>query len=77
MCVFTKVHKNPICNRITIFENAIAITIAIENRSGKIADRFLFHDRIAFSLNKSISVFHLQIGSRLKTGFLTARTDGV
>jgi hypothetical protein len=28
------------------FETAIAITIAIENRSGKIGNRFSFHNRI-------------------------------
>jgi len=28
------------------FENAFAITIAIENRSGKIRNRFSFHNRI-------------------------------
>jgi hypothetical protein len=29
-----------------VFETAIAITIAIENRSGKISNRFSFHNRI-------------------------------
>jgi len=48
---------------------AIAITIAIENRSGKISNRFSFHNRIAIFPVNSILYFHLKNGSRLKTGF--------
>jgi len=58
------------------FEIAIAITMAIGNRSGKITDRFSFHNRIAILNVKTICDFHLQTGSRLKAGFLTARTEG-
>ena len=58
------------------FQIAIAITLAIKNRSGKIADRFSFHNRIPISGSKSILDFHFQIGSRLKTGFRTTSTDG-
>jgi len=50
--------------------------IAIENRSGKIADRFLFKNRIPVFPVKSICDFHLQIGSRLKTGSGTTIIDG-
>jgi hypothetical protein len=58
------------------FETVIAITIAIENRSGKIGDRFSFRDRIPVFAVKSISDFHLHFGSRLKIGFWTGSTDG-
>jgi len=60
----------------TEHETAIAIRIAIENRSGKIRNRFSFRNRIPIFPVKSICDFHLQIGSRLKTGFETASTDG-
>jgi hypothetical protein len=58
------------------FETIIAITIAIENRSGKIGNRFSFRNRIPIFAVKSISDFHMQIGSRLKTGFWNGSTDG-
>jgi hypothetical protein len=61
---------------ISGFETAIAITIPIKNRSGKIADRFLFRNRSAIFGSKSISEFHFEIDQRLKTGFRTASTDG-
>jgi hypothetical protein len=48
------------------FKIFIAITIAIKNRPGKIADRFSFSDRIPIFPEKSISDFILKIGSRLK-----------
>jgi hypothetical protein len=57
------------------FEIAFAITIAIENRSGKISDRFSFVNRSAILILKSISDFHFQIDQRLKTGFRPASTD--
>jgi len=63
-------------NRIPILKTAIAITIAIENHSGKIGNRFLFHNRIPIFMGKPISDFDLKIGSRLKTGSGTAGTDG-
>jgi hypothetical protein len=50
--------------------------IAIKNRYGKIGNRFLLHNRIPIFPVKSICDFHLQIGSRLKTCFGTASTDG-
>jgi len=50
--------------------------IAIENRSGKISNRFHFDNRIPIFPVKSICDFHPQIGSRLKTGAGTARADG-
>jgi hypothetical protein len=43
-----------------------AITIPIKKRSGKIADRFSFSNRIPIFPEKSISDFILKIGSRLK-----------
>jgi hypothetical protein len=58
------------------FENAIAITIAIENRSGKISNRFSFRNRIPIFTGKSTCDFNLQIGSRSKTGFGPINTDG-
>jgi len=58
------------------FETAIAITIAIENRSGKIADRFSDRNRFAISGSKSISDFHFQFDQRLKNCFRTTSTDG-
>ena len=64
------------CNWILIFKTAIAIMIAIKNQSKIIANRFSFQIRIAILIVKSISDFHLQIGLRLKTGFLPAITDG-
>jgi len=63
-------------NRVPILKNATVITIAIENRSGKISNRFSFHNRIPIFPVKSICDFHLQIGSRLKTGFGTTSADG-
>jgi hypothetical protein len=57
------------------FEKAIAITIAIENRSGKNSKRFSLNYRIAIFPKKSICDFHLQIGSQLKTGSGTASAD--
>jgi hypothetical protein len=48
-------------------EIAIAITIAIKNRSRKIADRFSLSDRLPFFPAKSIRDFHMETGSRLKT----------
>jgi len=50
--------------------------IAIENRSGKISNRFSFRNRVPIFPAKSISDFHLQIGSRLKTGFGPTSIDG-
>jgi len=50
--------------------------IAIENRSGKIRNRFSYHNRIAIFTVKSICDFHPQIGSRWKTGFGQSGTNG-
>jgi len=58
------------------FKNAIAIMIAIENRSGKISNRFTFYNRILIFPVKSICDFHLQIGSRFKTGPGPKSTNG-
>jgi hypothetical protein len=54
----------------------ISITIAIENRSGKIAIRFSFVNRSAILISKSIPEFYFKIDQRLKTGFLNNTTDG-
>jgi hypothetical protein len=51
------------------FYFSITTTIAIKNRSGKIADRFSFRNRIPIFPAKSIRDFRFQIGSRLKNGF--------
>jgi hypothetical protein len=58
------------------FETAIAITIAIKNRSGKIGNRFPYRNRIPIFVLKSICDFHLLIESRLKNGFETSSSDG-
>jgi len=58
------------------FEPAIAFMITIENRSGKIGDRFRSGNRSAFFRSKSISDFHFQIDQRLKNSFRTKSTDG-
>jgi len=52
------------------------ITIAIENLSEKIADRFSFRNRSAISRSKSISEFYFEIDPRLKTGLNSDKTDG-
>ena len=57
-------------------ETAIAITISIKNRSGKIGDRFWSGNRSAIFRSKSISVFHFPIDQRLKNRFRTISTDG-
>lgn len=51
------------------FSIAIAITIAIENRSGKIDQRFSFRNRSAISGSKPDPVFHFEIDPRLKNGW--------
>jgi len=58
------------------FQISIATTPAIKNRSGKIADRFSFHNRIPIFRSKSICDFYFQIGSRLKNSSRTTSTDG-
>ncbi|PKL65411.1 MAG: hypothetical protein CVV32_02805 [Methanomicrobiales archaeon HGW-Methanomicrobiales-3] len=58
------------------FETAIAIMIAIKNKSKIIANRFSFQNRIAILIAKSISDFQIKIGQRLENAFLTAITDG-
>jgi hypothetical protein len=76
MCVSTEQKEHIFSQSGPDFENAIAITIAIENRSGKISNRFTFYNRIPIFPVKSICDFHLQIGSRLKTGPGPKSTDG-
>jgi len=51
------------------FHTTIAITIAIENHSGKISLRFSFQIRSAISESKSDRDFHSGIGPRLKSRF--------
>jgi len=50
--------------------------IAIENRSGKIGDRFSFRIRSAISGSKSDPVFRFEIDPRLKNGFRNKNSDG-
>lgn len=47
------------------FKFSTVITIAIENRSGKIGDRFSFSDQIPIFPVKSICDFHRKIESRI------------
>jgi hypothetical protein len=58
------------------FRISIAMTIAIKNRSGKIAGRFSDRNRSAISGSKSILDFHVKIDQRLKNSFWTISTDG-
>lgn len=57
------------------FPCKIAITIAIENRSGKITIRFSFFDRSAFFPEKTLRDFFVKNGSRLKQPLAGAGAD--
>jgi hypothetical protein len=54
----------------------IAIPIAIENRSGKIADRFSDYNRSAIFRSKSDPGFDFEFDPRLKTRYEMESTDG-
>jgi len=54
----------------------IAIMNVIENRSGKIRDRFSIQIRSAIFRSKSGSDFHFEIDPRLKSGAGRTFTDG-
>jgi hypothetical protein len=58
------------------FQIHIAITIPIENISGKIGNRFSDQNRSAIFVHKSIPDFHFETGSRLKNCFRIIITDG-
>jgi hypothetical protein len=68
-------HSN-IFQSTPVFHFAIAITIPIENQSGKIGDRFSFVNRSAILISESISDFRFQIDQRLKKDFRAGLTDG-
>jgi hypothetical protein len=55
----------------------IAITIPIENRSGKIADRFSDRNRSATSGSESDPGSHFKFDPRLKTRYERESTDGI